>query len=75
MNKGNAHIVLCGGSHLPPKYKEIKNSHLLKLTYDPTSSEQNISIELPHFIKAVNCHIPDRIKDLLEIAGFMLQIG
>ena len=28
-------------------------------------------MELPHFVKAVNCHFPTRIKDLLEIAGYV----
>lgn len=71
MNNNSPYIILCGGSNLPHKYKDTKSSHLLKLTYDPNSSEQNISIELPHFVKSVNCHIPDRIKDLLEIAGYV----
>lgn len=71
MNNNSPHIILCGGCNLPQKHKDIASSHLLKLTYDPNSSEQNVSIELPHFIKSVNCHIPDRIKDLLEIAGYV----
>lgn len=71
MNNNSPHIILCGGCNLPHKHKDTKSSHLLKLTYDPNSSEQNVSIELPHFIKSVNCHIPDRIKDLLEIAGYV----
>lgn len=62
---------MCGGCKLPQRFKGTKNSHLLKLTYDPDSYEQNISIELPHFIKTVNCHFPKRIKDLLEIAGYV----
>jgi REase_DpnII-MboI len=71
VNKKSTHIVLCGGSNLPLKYKNIKKSHLLRLTYDPNSPDQNVSIELPHFVKTVNCHIPNRIKDLLELAGYV----
>ena len=71
MKNNSPHIILCGGCNLPQKHINTKNSRLLKLTYDPNSSEQNVSIELPHFIKNVNCHIPDRIKDLLEIAGYV----
>jgi len=71
VNRENFHIVLCNSSKLPSKYKDIESSHILKLSYDPESAEQNVSIELPHFIKTVNCHIPERIKDLLEIAGFV----
>lgn len=71
MNNNSPHVILCGGCNLPHKHKDTKSSHLLRLTYDPNSSEQNVSIELPHFIKSVNCHIPDRVKDLMEIAGYV----
>ncbi len=71
MSKDNPHIILCGGISLPRKFKGAPSSHILRLTYDASSSDQNVSIELPHFIKNVNCHFPNRIKDLLEIAGYV----
>lgn len=71
MNSDSPYLILCGGVPHPRKYKGIKDSHLLKLTYQPGSKDQNVSIDLPHFVKNVNCHFPDRIKDLLEIAGYV----
>ncbi|MBK7358113.1 MAG: 7-cyano-7-deazaguanine synthase [Saprospiraceae bacterium] len=65
------HIVLCGGSPLPKNYKGVAASHLHRFSYDHNSKERNINIGLPHFIKTVNCHFPDRIKDLVEIAGYI----
>src|SRR5688572_27676018 len=71
MIKSNHHIVLCGGSILPRKLKKISSNHIQRLCINPNDNEHNINLELPHFVRAVNCHFPDRIKDLLEIAGYV----
>lgn len=71
MGKTQSHIILCGGAPLPAKHKSTPKSRLLRLTYDKSSKDQNVNLELPHLIAQVNCHFPDRIKDLLEIAGYV----
>ncbi len=65
------HIILCGGVPLPAKYKKQSKSHIHKFTYDTAKKEQNVNLELPHFIKQVNFHFQNRTKDLLEIAGYV----
>lgn len=68
----SAHVILCGGGiSLPHKYKKLPANHIHQLSYDPTRKGYNVNLELPHFIQTVNCHFPDRIKDLLEIAGYV----
>jgi hypothetical protein len=69
--EANKHIILCSGIKLPSKLRKTPSSHLLKLDLDENSKHQNIKIGLPHFTQKVNCHFPDRIKDLLEIAGYV----
>ncbi|QNL48136.1 hypothetical protein H8S90_15125 [Olivibacter sp. SDN3] len=72
MIKSNHHIVLCGGARTSPrKLKQYVPSHIHELCIDTSTKGQNINLDLPHFIKSVNCHFPDRIKDLLEIAGYV----
>jgi hypothetical protein len=65
------HIVLCGGATLPRKFKKITSNHVQRLCINPNDKAHNINLELPHFVRAVNCHFPDRVKDLLEIAGYV----
>lgn len=71
MSDEKLHIVLCGGASLPAKYKKVARSHIHKFHCDPNIKEGRINIDLPHLIKQVNCHFPSRIKDLLEIAGYV----
>jgi 7-cyano-7-deazaguanine synthase in queuosine biosynthesis len=63
------HIILCGNIKLPPKYKKWPSSHVVTINYN--GHDNNVFIGLPHFIKTVNCYFPDKIKDLLEIAGYV----
>lgn len=71
MISSNHHIVLCGGANLPRKFKKVPQNHVHKLCIDPNAKGHNVNLELPHFVGAVNCHFPHRIKDLLEIAGYI----
>lgn len=64
------HIVLCNGAKFPRKLNRISNKDTLKLFHDPGSSERNVNIQLPDFVGAVY-HLPDRIKDLLEMAAYI----
>lgn len=67
----NNHVVLCGSVNLPRKYKKLPSAHVHKLSINPAVPGHNVNLELPHFVKSLNCHFPDRIKDLLEIAGYV----
>lgn len=71
MSDNKQHIVLCGGATLPAKYKDWPNSHIHKFQCNPGIKENLLNIELPHLVRQVNCFFPDRIKDLLEIAGYV----
>jgi hypothetical protein len=66
-----AHIILCGGASLSAKFRKFPKHHIHKFHCDPARKEHNVNIELPHLIKQVNCYFPPRIKDLLEIAGYI----
>lgn len=71
MSDGKLHIVLCGGVPLPVKYKSLHASHIHKFHCNPNFKEDRMNIGLPHLVKQVNCYFPPRIKDLLEIAGYI----
>jgi DpnII restriction endonuclease/queuosine biosynthesis protein QueC len=71
MTDDKTHIILCGGAPLPAKFRRMPSHRVHKFHCDPSRREHNVNIELPHLIKQVNCHFPDRIKDLLEIAGYI----
>ncbi|MVT09516.1 PD-(D/E)XK nuclease domain-containing protein [Chitinophaga tropicalis] len=71
MSSTNSHIILCGGATPPRKAKKIPDSHVHKLNINPAAPGHNVNLELPHFVKSVNCYFLDRIKDLLEIAGYV----
>jgi hypothetical protein len=66
------HIILCNNAESPEttagEGTKVKLHHLCS---DSSLAEYNVKIDLPHLIRNVNCHFPDRIKDLLEIAGFV----
>jgi 7-cyano-7-deazaguanine synthase in queuosine biosynthesis len=65
------HIVLCSDALLPKGFGRGADYSILKLAYDPNSSSNNVNIDLPHFKESLSVHIRDRIKDLLEIAGYI----
>ncbi len=71
MRNDKTHIVLCSDASLPKGVGKDEDARILKLAYDPNSKSFNVNIELPHFKEALSVHIPDRIKDLLEIAGYV----
>lgn len=68
MKDGGEHIILCNGAILPAKLK--KANHVDQLEYNPQSSKINVNIPLPQFVNQVY-YLPDRIKDLLEIAAYV----
>jgi hypothetical protein len=65
------HIILCSDATLPKALSKVENSSILRLSYDPNSQSNNVNIGLPHFTEKLSVHIPNRIKDLLEIAGYI----
>ncbi len=71
MKSEKKHIILCSDAAMPKSLGKGGNYSLLKLSYDPNSKSNNVKIGLPHFTESLSVHIPDRIKDLLEIAGYI----
>ena len=71
MSDEKTHIILCSGAPLPAKFRRLPKHHIHKFHCDPSRKEHNVNIELPHLIKQVNCYFRPRIKDLLEIAGYI----
>lgn len=72
MSAAEQHIVLCSGVKLKAAEKrKVNPARLLELQLDGNSAGQNIKIGLPYFVQQVNCKFPERIKDLLEIAGYI----
>ncbi len=71
MRSENKHIILCSDASLPKGVRKSRDAKVLKLAYDPNSKSSNVNIGLPHFTEKLSVHIPDRIKDLLEIAGYI----
>lgn len=71
MNNDKTHIILCGGVTLPTKFKDVPDHHIHEFHCDPSKKEHNVNIELPHLIQQLNCFIPPRIKDFLEIASYV----
>lgn len=65
------HIIQCSDAVLPKNLVRGNDCRILKLSYNPNSTSYNVNIELPHFIESLNVHVPHRIKDLLEIAGYI----
>lgn len=63
-------IVLCNSGTLPKKLSRRPNKSILKLYHAPETPERNVNIQLPDFVGSVY-HLPDRIKDLLEIAAYI----
>lgn len=71
MINNRLHIILCGGASLPRKYRSLTKSHIHRFHCNPEIKQNRINIGLPHLIRQVNCYFPPRIKDLLEIAGYV----
>lgn len=70
MTEEMLHIVLCNFAELPKKLNRKSNKDILKLCHTKGSSERNVNIQLPDFVGSVY-HLPDRVKDLLEIAAYI----
>lgn len=64
------HIVLCNGAKFPKKLNRKSNKDILKLYHSPDKTERNVNIQLPDFVGSVY-HLPNRVKDLLEIAAYI----
>jgi hypothetical protein len=71
VNKEGKDIIICSNSLNWSDSNVDFSSNPLRLTYNPLSPAQNVLLDLPHFVESLNCHFPDRIKDLLEIAGYI----
>ena len=70
MKARNKHIIFCNNADQRRLSKKYTSPHTLILNYD-SNDDDDIKISLPHFIKNLSCHIPDKLKDLLDIAGYI----
>ncbi|MFZ5552479.1 MAG: hypothetical protein ACOZCO_05130 [Bacteroidota bacterium] len=71
MSSLKEHIVLCGKIPSGNKFRDSEKRKIHRFECDPSEKKRNVNIDLPHFKKLVGCHIPERYKDLLEIAGYV----
>lgn len=71
MSDQKQHIVICGDLKLGKKYSSKEKYIIHNFECNPESRHRNVNINLPHFVKIVGCHFPNRIKDLLEIASYV----
>jgi len=69
MKEAKEHIVLCNGAEFPEKLAQ-KAHNVVLLEYNPQSPHINVNIPIPKLVNQV-FHLPDRIKDLLEIAAYV----
>ena len=67
MSSAAQHTILCNGADLPEQGQLAK---VLCLEYRVTHTNRNIKLLLPDFVRDV-FHLPDRVLDLLEIAGYI----
>lgn len=70
MNKPKKNIILCNYADLPEDLTNSDIGRKIELYFDHNSPKRNINIQLPNFVEHIY-HLPDRIKDLLEIAGYI----
>jgi hypothetical protein len=64
-------VILCNDAK-PSKgfYRKIPEREIVSLNYDKNDKDTLVNVQLPEFVLDLY-HIPDRIKDLLEIAAFV----
>lgn len=67
MSNVKEHIILCNNAASPKVREEVKKD-VLKLDY--LSANRNVIIKMPSFVNSLY-HLPNKIKDLLEIAAFI----
>jgi 7-cyano-7-deazaguanine synthase in queuosine biosynthesis len=70
MNGTTQHIVLCNGADILHEFGQDSAAKSLRLEYRLTEPDRNVKLLLPNFVRNV-FHLPDRILDLLEIAGYV----
>ncbi len=70
MTETSLRVILCNGAKLPDIYGQ--NEHVANLEYRERFQDRNINIQLPKFVRDV-MHLPPRILDLLEIAGYIFS--
>ena len=64
------HTVLCNGANLPSKVKRQSNDVLTLEYRDIKGVTNNINLCLPDFVRGAG-YLPNRIRDLLEIAAYV----
>lgn len=66
----NLNIVLCNDAELTNELKRKRYKNILQLNYDKNDENTKVFIGLPKLVLQVQ-HLPDNIKDLLEIAAYV----
>jgi hypothetical protein len=69
MLEAKENIILCNGAKLPSTIAPNHN-YVSILEYNPQSPDINVNIPIPKLINQVY-HLPDRVKDLIEIAAYI----
>lgn len=72
MADDNLHIIYCNGASPHKKKGRRRKGESIILNHDPnlTHHKRNVNIRLNNFVGSVH-HLDDRVKDLLEIAGYV----
>lgn len=62
------HVIVCNGATISPAPSADREP--LRLEYRTDEVDRNVRIGLPDFVQKV-VHLPDRIRDLIEIAAYV----
>lgn len=63
-------IILCNDAKLPDALRKKRNKKVITLNYDKNDDNTIINVGLPKFVDDVR-HLPNNVKDLLEIAAYV----
>ncbi|HQP97172.1 MAG TPA: hypothetical protein PLY86_01840 [bacterium] len=67
MSASSPRLFLCNGAQSPVGTDKAKVAHLTYLRNHPN---RNVNLQLPNFVRQC-AHLPSRLLDLLEIAGYI----
>lgn len=72
MTTNNKHIIICDNATIPKCILgTVPNNHLLNLVKEEGLKGKNLSIKIKNFSSHLIDKIPDRVRDLIEIASFI----
>lgn len=72
LDNHNRHVILCDGATLPAELVgKVPDNHVWPLVQRKGKGEVNLVVQIQDFITPLLAHVPDKAKDLLEIAAFI----